>query len=314
MLQRFLQHWRSLLPHSPQKIVVALSGGIDSVVLLHLLQRVKGLQLLAIHVNFQLRGEESERDEAFCRQLCAEMGIALLVERVNTQQYAAQHRLSTQQAARELRYGIFEREKLNFQAPYIATAHHAGDSIETFFINFSKGCGLRGLHGIQALKNDILRPLLPFTRSEIAQYAQDNALQWAEDSSNASDKYTRNFLRLRILPLFGELQPRYEQIFSENIRRLAAAESLYDWALTKLRADYFKNEVLDLQGLMQENPPIDLPTVLHEWLQGYGFTPAQCREMAQPRVESGKSWKSSDFHVVYKHTPAPHLRIEARKI
>ncbi len=307
MRTRFFRHFRGLLPILPQRLIVALSGGMDSVALLRLLSGLGGLQLRVVHVNFQLRGEESERGDLFCRELCAELGLELVCERVDTLHFAKTQKLSIQEAARALRYAIFERERLDFQAEYICTAHHAGDSIETFFLNFSKGCGLRGLHGIRPLQSAVLRPLLPFSRTEIAQFMQENGFHWEEDSSNASDKYTRNFLRHRILPIFGELQPNYERIFAANIERIAAAESIYDWALAQLRARYFLDGIIDLQGLREESPVLDLPTILQEWLQIHAFTPAQCREMSAPRAESGKNWQTAKAQIVYKHTPKPHL-------
>ena len=166
-----------------KKILVAISGGIDSVVLAHLLY-THGIELLLAHCNFQLRGTESDDDEAFVRTFAAELSVPLEVKRFDTHQYASSHQLNTQLAARELRYQWFDELASTHFCDAIATAHHANDNLETFFINLSRGSGLEGLLGIPEEKDTIIRPLLQFSRQQIYEYAQAKRLKWREDSSN----------------------------------------------------------------------------------------------------------------------------------
>jgi tRNA(Ile)-lysidine synthase len=186
------------------KILVALSGGLDSVVLLRLFLKA-GYDVAAAHCNFLLRGPESDGDERFVRDLCEKWGVELFVRSCPAEKYSKQEKLTIQEAARELRYGFFEELIKTKNFSKIAVAHHADDDLETFFINFFRGSGVSGLKGIPVARDRIIRPLLPFERKELETFAQNEHLSWREDSSNSSDKYLRNRIRHHLLPVVEKL-------------------------------------------------------------------------------------------------------------
>ncbi|MES1159600.1 MAG: tRNA lysidine(34) synthetase TilS, partial [Bacteroidota bacterium] len=188
------------------RLLVAVSGGMDSVVLCECCHQ-SGLDFVIAHCNFQLRGDESDRDETFVRQLANKYNRELLVRRMDTKAYADQHRLSIQVAARELRYNWFREITARHADPqssalqWILTAHHLDDNIETLLMNFFKGTGIAGLRGILPRQGNVVRPLLFAGKEQLSDFAQQHQLSWVEDSSNASDKYTRNYFRHRVIPL-----------------------------------------------------------------------------------------------------------------
>src|SRR3954447_13907273 len=209
LLERFKQNIQEQfdLHSNNTKLILAVSGGVDSIVLTDL-AAISGFDFIIAHCNFQLRGEESSRDETFVRSLENKYGKKVLVKRFDTEKYSAENKISIQEAARELRYEwftqlIIDNGKLTIEVAnrptYLATAHHANDNIETLLINFFRGTGISGLLGIPAKQGKIIRPLLFAKREEIVAYAKENNLEWVEDSSNALDKYTRNFFRLQII-------------------------------------------------------------------------------------------------------------------
>ena len=202
MLAQFQNHINHNFNFLAQKkLIIAVSGGLDSMVLLHLFQNIK--QEIAIaHCNFQLRGLESFEDQSFVQNYASANDIPIFVTQFDTQNFAKDFKLSTQVAARNLRYDWFYEllEAENFD--YILTAHHSDDNLETFIINLSRGTGLDGLVGIPAINDKIVRTLLVFSRLEIENYATQNNIFWREDSSNASDKYLRNKIRHDIIPKY----------------------------------------------------------------------------------------------------------------
>ena len=205
MLASFQNHLQQNFPFLWQKkIILAISGGIDSVVLAHLLHKLH-IPFLMAHCNFQLRGEESEGDQHFVQALAKILSSPIEIKRFATKEYGKLHGLNTQLAARILRYEWFEALRQENGYDYILTAHQANDSWETFLINTSRGTGLKGLLGIPAQNGAILRPLLPFSREEILAFATENHIIWREDSSNGSDAYTRNKIRHHLSPLLRTL-------------------------------------------------------------------------------------------------------------
>ena len=189
-----------------QHLLVAVSGGIDSVVLLHVLLHMKQdlhFQLSILHVNHSLRGNESDGDEQFVRTLASRYRVPVCIEKVNTRSFAKEKKVSIQEAARELRYAFFDTTKKSLHASAILTAHTANDNAETMLFNFFRGSGIDGVAGIPAFhkEKNIFRPLMRATRKEIAAYAKTYRLKWREDSSNVSEKYNRNFIRKSIIPL-----------------------------------------------------------------------------------------------------------------
>ncbi len=186
-----------------KKLLIACSGGVDSVVLTSLLHGLEYTIGLA-HCNFSLRGKESDGDEDFVMDLAGKLEIPVFSETFDTKAYAKEHKLSTQVAARELRYTWFEELLADFKFDYLLTGHHTDDDLETFLINLSRGTGLRGLTGIPVVNNKVVRPLLCFGRGEIVKYAKKSKLYWREDSSNSEVDYLRNKLRIETIPKYKE--------------------------------------------------------------------------------------------------------------
>ncbi len=221
-----------------KKILLAISGGLDSVALAHLFKKC-GLDFALAHVNFQLRGAESDADATFVAQLGAKMNVPYYSTSFETTKYSAQHGISIQMAARELRYQWFEKllEKEGYD--YLSTAHHLDDQLETFLINLSRGTGIQGLTGIPESKSSIIRPLLVFDRQAIASYANSNGILWREDASNASTKYLRNKIRHKIIPLLKEENPNLLSGFSNTLAHLKETESIKNTSVETLRKRLF---------------------------------------------------------------------------
>jgi tRNA(Ile)-lysidine synthase len=273
MLQKFQNHIEQNFPFlKGKKLLLATSGGIDSMVLLHLCHQ-SNLDIRAAHCNFQLRGEESNEDENFVKSQCGKIGVLLFVNHFDTKKFAEELKLSIQLVARKLRYDWFQTLLINNDYDYILTAHHLDDSLETFLINFTRASGLDGLTGIPKQNGYIIRPLLAFSRNEIETFAKENNIQWREDSSNASDKYLRNKLRHDVIPILKELNPNLLSSFENTISNLQQAQSMVDDAsrivYRKVVDDVNFQKRIDLTELMQ------LPNYqayLYQWLEPFGFS------------------------------------------
>lgn len=278
----FQQELQALLP-AGHSVLLAISGGVDSVVLAHLLKTANVPVTLA-HVNFQLRGEESERDEQFVRQLAKDWSMPVEVIQVDTHAYAVEHKCSVQVAARQIRYHWFDEllaaKQQTGERCFLATAHHADDSVETFFINLLRGTGLDGLLGIAAKRNHIIRPLLFATRQMIEAYATAQQLGWVEDSSNSRNDYARNFIRNEWLPAANAYFPQAAQKILHTIGHLQEAKQLYQQALQQ-----HKKKLLQQQGSEWHIPVLallkatPLRSIVHELIQPFGFGEAQIDEV-----------------------------------
>lgn len=273
MLAKFQNHINQNLPFlKEKKLLLATSGGIDSMVLLYLCHQLK-LDVRVAHCNFKLRGNESDEDENFVKSQCEKLDVLLFVNHFDTKKFAEKQKLSIQVVARNLRYDWFNTLLINNNYDYILTAHHLDDSLETFLINFTRGSGLDGLTGIPEQNGNIIRPLLPFSRNEIEAFAKENNVEWRDDSSNASDKYLRNKLRHDIIPVLKELNPGLLQSFENTISNLKQAQTLVDDAsriiYRKVVTDINFQKRINLAELMQ------LPNYvayLYQWLEPFGFT------------------------------------------
>lgn len=272
MLHRFITNIKQqhLFP-SGQQVLLAVSGGIDSVVLAHLMHTA-GYPFAIAHCNFHLRPSDCDRDELFVRQLAVRYGVSVHVAQFSTQQYAQQHHLCIEDAARQLRYDYFERLRSQYGYAAILTAHHRDDAAETFFINLLRGTGLAGLHGILPVQGHVVRPLLPFGRSEIESYAQSQGLEHVEDYTNAQLVYRRNQVRHQVLPLLRSIQPGADQALQQTIQHLQSVESLYRSLLEPLIRQYHfchpdGTSEVKLDFLGQPNAG----QLLYEILRRYGF-------------------------------------------
>ncbi len=219
-----------------KKLLVASSGGIDSMVLTHLLSKLD-YQISLAHCNFHLRGKESDLDEAFVVQTAKSIQIPHHIISFDTKEYAKEKNISIQMAARDLRYTWFEKLLQNQDLDFLLTAHHADDNLETFLINFSRGTGLEGLTGIPAINNKIIRTLLPFSRKEIEQYAKENKISWREDQSNKETKYLRNKLRHELIPLLKELNPSLLESFNKTVDHLDGSNQLVKDRIKELKKE-----------------------------------------------------------------------------
>ena len=255
-----------------KKLLLAVSGGLDSMVLVHLFQQLN-YEIVVLHCNFQLRGLESFEDQQFIQEYSNTNAIPFVFTQFDTEAFAADCKVSIQVAARELRYSWFYEQLAIQKGDFILTAHHADDNLETFLINFSRGTGLEGLTGIPAQNEKVIRPLLSFSRQQMEEYASVNKLKWREDSSNASDKYLRNKIRHHLVPLLKELNPTFMSSFEKTQSFLSEAQELVDDAAIMVYQQVAREEgediYFDLVRLLQ------LPnysSYLYQWLKEFGFT------------------------------------------
>ena len=233
MQEQFIQNIDAKkLIRAGQKILLAVSGGIDSMVLMHLFEN-SGSDYGVVHCNFQLRGEESDGDEKFVREQVQMHGIPSFFKTFDTTEYARLNGISIEMAARELRYNYFHKIRLKYDYDLIATAHHQDDLIETFFLNLSRKTGIKGLTGIKDKSGNLIRPLLFAGRQEIEAYAAKHYIEYREDSSNNEVVFQRNYLRHKILPLFSELNPAFKKNLLASIDNLRDAENVYISVLKK---------------------------------------------------------------------------------
>jgi len=255
-----------------KKLLLATSGGIDSMVMIYLFHKLN-LNFALAHCNFQLRGNESNDDETFVKQFAIENKIECFTIQFNTENYSREYKLSTQLTARKLRYDWFQEliEKEKFD--YVATAHHLDDQVETFLINYSRGSGLDGFTGIPSVNGNIIRPLLIFSREEIEEYAKENQIQWREDTSNASDKYDRNKIRHHVVPVFKELNSSFLSSFQNTLYYLKQEQSLINDAVQNAYQKVViedKNQLkIDISALLQYK---NYKAYLYQWLHKYGFS------------------------------------------
>ena len=255
-----------------KKLLVAISGGIDSAVLTHLLYNLRFSISLA-HCNFMLRGKESNKDEQFVVNLGKSLGIPAYTIQFETEKFATENGISTQMAARELRYNWFQEIRKQQHLDYILTAHHKEDVIETFLINLTRGTGLDGLTGISAVNRNIVRPLLPFTRNEILVFAAKNKIQWQEDQSKSSIKYVRNKIRHKVVPILKELNPGLLDTFQHTLENLQGSQHIVNDCIQNVRQKitivHDEEFHFDIKKIQKLNKP---KIYLYEFLKEYGFT------------------------------------------
>ena len=292
-IQQYIIQHQLLSGEKP--VVVGISGGADSVALLHILVSL-GYKCIAAHCNFNLRGDESFRDEQFTIDFTQRLQVPLCKISFETNKYAQENRLSVEMAARELRYRWFEELLNTYDADAVAVAHHRDDSVETLLINLTRGSGLTGLTGIKPKNGNVVRPLLCVSREDIYAYIENNGLEYVTDSSNSSDIYTRNFIRLKVIPLLEEINPSVKASLARTANHLYDASLIYNHSIEEARKVITQNNRLSISALLSFPAPA---TILYEMLKPYGFSRTVCESIFTVlEKDSGKIFYSSTHRLL----------------
>ncbi|GIV29991.1 MAG: tRNA(Ile)-lysidine synthase [Bacteroidia bacterium] len=282
MLNKFLTNIsNNLLFEKNDFLLLAISGGADSVVLADLLHK-GGFQFAFAHCNFSLRGKDADADEQFVLQLAERYGVKCFTKKTDTLQYAEDKGISIQMAARELRYQWFEELMKMYGFDYLLTAHHLDDNIETILLHQIRGTGIRGMTGIASKLKHLARPMLVFTKEEILNYAKEHHLPYREDVSNYSDKYLRNYLRLNIMPLMKNIQPDLYNVFQKNIWHFSEAENVVNAYVEGVlkEAVHCGKEVVRI-AIDMINREEHLHLVLHHFLSRFHFNDEQIKDIVE---------------------------------
>ena len=281
-----------------ERLLAGVSGGADSVSLLLLLCRL-GYDVEAVHCNFHLRGEESQRDEEFVKSLCKQLGVNLHLIHFDTKTYAELHKVGIEMAARQLRYHYFEQLRSDIGADSICVAHHEDDQTETVLMNLLRGTGLRGLTAMQPRQGHVVRPLLCVSRSEIEQWLQHQGQAFVVDSTNLSTDTARNVLRLDVLPRILEQWPGARQSILKTQRRVSEALKVYDASVKAAVKRLLHDDGMVVSALLAEPSP---ESILFEWLNPLGFSGDAIEAVAArlTQLQSGRTWQS-DNYILYVH-------------
>lgn len=296
-VQSYIERQQLLTPKA--RVIVGVSGGTDSVVLLHILHAL-GYECVVAHCNFHLRMEESNRDEEFVRALSKTMKLPFYNIDFDTVSYADRHGISIEMAARDLRYEWFHDLLKKLDAEAIAVAHHADDSIETMLMNLVRGTGLRGLSGIRPRNKKVIRPLLCCNRQELENYLIRYDLEHVEDSTNASVDYQRNKFRNEVLPLLEEINPSLRQTLYESLKRFEGTTAIYAQAIDAIREKIAETTdgltKLNIDIIKQQ---VHIPTVMYEILHPFGFSGATIEQVTENLdAVSGKTFYSDTHRLI----------------
>lgn len=278
------------------KILLAVSGGKDSVLMAQLF-KLTGFKFSIAHCNFNLRGDESQRDEAFVKLLAFTLDVPFYSTHFDTKAYAKEHHVSTQMAARELRYQWFEELRSTKQYHSIALAHHQNDSIETLLLNLTRGTGISGMHGILPKRGHLVRPLLFLSRQQIEQIVDENQIDYVEDSSNETDTYARNAIRLHVIPVLKEINPNLEETFAQNFIRFAETEAVLNKVVAQIRESVCEERGDDIYIPIEKISSLSPQKLLFfELLKPYQFTSSVVDELLNAlNKQSGTSFYSPNY-------------------
>ena len=311
---------RNALLKDGARVLVGLSGGPDSVCLARILHEL-GFEVVAVHCNFHLRGEESMRDERFVEALCQQWGWTLYKKDFDTAKYAQEHGMSIEMAARKHRYDWFRKVKEETHAEAIAVGHHQDDNTETLLLNLTRGTGLKGLCGMQPKHDDVIRPLLCLTRQEILNYLQAQTQDYVTDHTNLEDAYARNKVRLDIMPVMENINQGASNNITSTIENLNEVQKVYQKAINEAISQCVEKRqngevFIHIEKLKEQPSPI---SVLHEVLSPLDFNKAQLKQMLSALGESGKVFESNSRRVLIdrrhiiveaEHYPMPNISIE----
>jgi tRNA(Ile)-lysidine synthase len=308
LIDSFKKHWQSKfnqLLAAGEAIILASSGGLDSTVLAHLL-KANQIPFVLAHANFKLRAEESTRDQDFVQELGLQLNVPVFIKQFETELYAAEAKLSIQEAAREIRYNWFASLLLSqnegFRLSCIATAHHTDDSIETMLMHFFRGTGIEGLTGIPAWHREkkVIRPLLSFTRKELESFALLKGIKFITDSSNAKDDYTRNYFRNQLIPQLQEVFPQVRDNLQRNLTRFEEAATLYQNAVNQQI-----EKLIEQKGAEWHIPVLKwkkvnpLQTITWEIIRKFGFSANQTKEVIKLfDADNGSTIRSSSYRII----------------
>jgi tRNA(Ile)-lysidine synthase len=300
MVEQFLKyiHGEKLF-HSSQRILLAVSGGADSMLMLHFFT-TNGFSVAVAHCNFKLRGEESDGDEHFVAEYCNAHNLSFYVKHFKTREYAQEKGISIEMAARELRYGWFDEIIRQHHFDYLATAHHQDDVIETFLINLSRGSGVRGLSGIQPKSGKIIRPMLFTSRTEILNYCAQLNIEFRIDSSNEDTVYKRNLIRHEIIPLLEQVNPAFRRNALKTIGTLNETGQLFLQRMNEIRAAVFSDDelgaMIHIEKLLTFHP---IKTILFELIREFGFHPEQIDDIIDSlKKDSGRRFYAENYRLI----------------
>lgn len=268
---------KNITDYKNKSFLLAVSGGVDSMVLLDLFVKAK-LKCFVAHCNFQLRDKDSDLDEKLVTEYCSKNNIPIHIKRFSTKSINTEKPTSTQMLARELRYNWFKELKQLIAYEYLVVAHHATDQIETVLLNLVRGTGISGLRGMKETNGDIIRPFLHYSKEDILFYAEKNSVQWREDVSNQKNDYKRNLIRNEVLPLLKQLNPSLEQTFRQTTEKISDAESVFFTEIKALKSQVIKEDKILITDQLLQFPKVN-PALLFEVLKEYGFVYEQVKSL-----------------------------------
>lgn len=304
MLREVIEHFLEK-HHIPRDagFILAVSGGADSISMLHAFKYLN-LRTLVLHCNFSLRGKESDMDEQFVKRFCDSYGIPHSIRKFDTTGYARENGLSIEMAARELRYNWFREIKEKKKMDYIVVAHHADDVAETVLINYCRGTGIKGLTGIKPVNDDILRPLLECSRTDILKYIEAHQLGFRTDSTNNTLDYVRNKIRHQVIPVLKEINPSFLDTVSENCETLKETEKIFRYGILQLQEEVLDCEEDEILIHIEKTLASPAPyTLLYEILKPFGYNKTQIKDILNSHSATpGKQFKAGDHLLVKGRT------------